>query len=231
MANDKWIAMCYLQQAGDERNKCYYNKSELFVITHGREFRIKLEQVDSIFIKNKLLLLPVILGGLIASLGMVAFFQNLYYSPYLLFLILAGILLFYFGMNGLPAFVIRSGNYENHFILWKKTGNLNAFTDYLSFFLKGNDDQSHLRSFFIPMNNAAMELLKVSGVALSNAPVFPYSKLNNIEIPFDFLIEIDPLEISVQITFLYNLEGILKPQVNGHLKIEDVKAVYNDIPK
>ena len=66
---------------------------------------------------------------------------------------------------------------------------------------------------------------------MNEAPVFPYSELNNIAITYEYLVEIDPLEISVQITFLYDSQGNLKPQVNGYLKMDDVKAIYSDIPK
>ena len=232
MVKNKWIAICYLQKAGDERNKCFFNETELFVITHGREFRIYLELINNITYKNKSLLLPIVAGGLVTSLGLLAWFQNIYFTPYLLFAILGGILLFYFGINGLPALVIQSGNNESHFLLWKRTVNLDVFISYISHYINSTEKSPNEKTFLIPLNTEQVYNLKELGkIKLSKMEVFSFSDQSSININYDYLIKVNPLNLSGQIIFVHHSDGTLKPEISGDLHIEEVEGIYNDIPK
>ena len=232
MVKNKWIAICYLQKVGDERNKCFFNETELFVITHGREFRIYLELIDNITYKNKSLLFPIVAGGLITSFSLLAYFQNIYFTPYLLFSILAGILVFYFGINGLPALVVQSGNNESHFLLWKRTVNLDVFISYISHYINSTEKSANEKTFLIPLSSEQVSNLKELGkIKLSKMLIYSFKDRSNINLYFDYLVKINPLNLSGQIIFVHHSDGTLKPEISGELLIEEVEGIYKDIPK
>ncbi len=109
------ITKCYLGKLNDESNKCVLYQDQLVIIKNGRENVFPLEEGLTFQFDHKKWMLPLISGGILGSLTLVAIFKGLYYPWYSLFsLIIASILLF-IGVEGSHVLIVKAGSVAINF--------------------------------------------------------------------------------------------------------------------
>ena len=77
--NQTW-AVCYLRQEGDERNVLKLDNVNLSIRKRGRLKTFFISEIDNIILGHKRLLLPLIIGGIISPLALIAIYENAYSS-------------------------------------------------------------------------------------------------------------------------------------------------------
>ncbi|MTI22168.1 hypothetical protein E1176_14145 [Fulvivirga sp. RKSG066] len=124
------IATSYIARLGDEKNRCFLSKKSLFIKYKGRLEQFDLSDIQELNFKHKLLLLPLILGGILAPFALLALLKDLGNPWLLLSGMVLGILLIYYGYDGTPTLSIATKVKEFDFFIKKPTPNLLAFSKY-----------------------------------------------------------------------------------------------------
>lgn len=132
--NTQTIATCYLHKAGNERHKIWLSRQHLQLLYHGRHRVFELGQVSHLAFNQRKLMLPLVGGGIAATLSLVAIFKT-YASPWLMLsLLVAGVLIAYLGYQGSWVLTVHEHKYHQDFFLKGITPNLRAFVNYANTF-------------------------------------------------------------------------------------------------
>ncbi len=132
MEADKIYAICYLHQANDERNKCLLTGKDLVVVRQGKTYRFPLIEIKRIAFGHRRVMLPLVAGGIVAPLSLLAIYT--YHSdPWLMLpLFFLGLFALYWGWMGYPALLIKDGVREHDFQLLYISPNMQAFAAFAS---------------------------------------------------------------------------------------------------
>lgn len=132
--NKHTVATCYLQKSGNEQHKVWLSREHLHLLYHGRLRVFELGQVQRLAFHQRKLMLPLVTGGITATLSLVAIFKT-YASPWLMLsLLVAGLLAAYLGYQGSWVLTVHENKYHQDFFLKGITPNLRAFVDYANTF-------------------------------------------------------------------------------------------------
>lgn len=132
--NTSTIATCYLQETGNEQHKIWLSREHLHLLYHGRYQVFELQGIHSIAFNRRKLMLPLVAGGIAATLSLVAIFKT-YANPWLMLsLLVAGILAAYLGYQGSWVLTIQENKNHQDFFLKTITPNLRAFVNYANTF-------------------------------------------------------------------------------------------------
>jgi len=116
-----------LYKQGDERNKCALTVTNLIITHKGTETNYLLKDLNHVKFHEKKLLLPLIVGGIIASLGLTANLSG-YYNPWLTMSVsIAGIYLFYYGWSDTWTLTLDTSLGNKDYYLRGVSLNLKAF--------------------------------------------------------------------------------------------------------
>lgn len=133
-APEPTIATCYLQESGNEQHKIWLNRELLQLMYKGRHRVFELKEIRSIEFNHRKLMLPLVLGGITATLSLVAIFRA-YYNPWLMLsLLVAGLLAAYLGFLGSWVLTVHENKYHHDFFLKTISPNLRAFVAYANTF-------------------------------------------------------------------------------------------------
>ncbi|MDF9800735.1 uncharacterized protein (DUF952 family) [Catalinimonas alkaloidigena] len=124
------IAIAYLQQDEDKENKCILTSQRLIVIHRGRVNSFERHHIKDLGFSKRRIMLPLVSGGIMAPLSLLAIFLNLYNPWPLMFIFFLGLALFYLGWQQHPVLTVRDGVKEHDFFLKEATPNLRAFTSF-----------------------------------------------------------------------------------------------------
>ena len=102
------IAICYIEKDKDEQNKCSLSNEYLYITRKGKSYSFELDQVSSLVFKQKRLLFPLIVGGIVGSLFLIAGFNFLINIWVAMIVGLAGMLVFYYGWVGSKTLTITA---------------------------------------------------------------------------------------------------------------------------
>lgn len=128
------IATCYLQEAGNEQNKLWLSPEHLQLWHRGRLRVFPLEQLRRLEFNHRKLMLPLVLGGIAASLSLVAIFKTHYNPILMLCLMVAGCLAAYRGYQGSRVLTIEEDKTYTDYYLSSISPNLRAFVTYVNTF-------------------------------------------------------------------------------------------------
>lgn len=147
--NETW-ATCYLKGNGDEKNVLKLDNRHFTIIKNGRSQHFDIHEIKSVHKSNKRLLLPLILGGILSPLALVAIYENLF-SPFLLLsAFFTGIFLLYIGWAGSYTLVITmEGNKDEFIFLRTIPKQVLKFIDFFNLFLMKNSYSENMRFFHI----------------------------------------------------------------------------------
>lgn len=101
------IASCYLNEPEDEANYLYLTSTYLKVLRRGKERKYGLSPFLKLEINHRTLLAPLIGGGLLSSISLTTLFTFSKWPILLLILSIAGLLLIYYGVNGVSVLTLK----------------------------------------------------------------------------------------------------------------------------
>ena len=166
------------------------------VIRHGGKTKAHFgrSEIQSIRIRHRILWLPLVIGGIITPLALVALIKT-FAAFWLLFLtVLAGLFLMYYGYTGTDALTISTRVKDYDFFVRSVTKHLRAFVKFANLQLREDDP-----NIYISVETDTWEQMKNSGlvpegqtVYLSryDAPALPYlaavnARENEVALKFD----------------------------------------------
>lgn len=114
---NKLIARYYFSDETDEKNVCTLSNSYLHIRLRNKLDSFHLDSIQSIVINQKILLMPIILGGIIAPLALLVLFDGRFNVWLMMTLAIAGFLLIYYGFVGMKALSITTHVKEYNFFL------------------------------------------------------------------------------------------------------------------
>jgi hypothetical protein len=121
------IAICNIVSADDDQNKCTLTHEHLYITQKGKQHAFKLDQITKVSFKQKKLLFPLVLGGVVGSLFLIAGFNFLINIWIAMIVGLAGILLFYYGWIGSQTIAILTNVKEFDIFINQITPPLRGF--------------------------------------------------------------------------------------------------------
>lgn len=129
---EETIAIAYLQQAEDKENKCMLTSERLMVVYRGNLNSFDRHHIKALGFHTRRLLLPLVSGGIMAPLSLLAIFLNLYNPWPLMFILFLGMALFYLGWQQHPVLTVTDTVKEHDFFLKEISPNLKAFVSFAS---------------------------------------------------------------------------------------------------
>lgn len=125
-------AFVFLREEGDENNKCIYTDKYLIVTIKGKRHYFELTNLKGIEIHARKLLLPLVFGGFVVPLSLVAIFRD-YFDPYVIILtIFVGLYSIYIGWSGIDQLSVNLKNEVLNFSLPALTDHFKAFVKYVN---------------------------------------------------------------------------------------------------
>ena len=109
--NEIW-AFCYLNNDEDTKNRCTLTQQELIIQRNGKDFRVPNNELKAVSLGRSKHLLFIILGGVIAPLSLLGIYENVFSTSLLLILFVLSIGLFYHGINGSEAIILKTKKFE-----------------------------------------------------------------------------------------------------------------------
>lgn len=132
MQDTKIIATCYLYAESNNDELCICTNANIQIKSKSKHIIAPLTDIKSIKIIKKKLLFPIIVGGVVAPLTLLAILFNLF-NPEILqaILVLAGIS-FYYGYFGKDAIQIEYRAASEILLLKKRMSHLAQFVEYIN---------------------------------------------------------------------------------------------------
>ncbi|MEQ9443749.1 MAG: DUF952 domain-containing protein [Cyclobacteriaceae bacterium] len=140
------IAICYLLQADDERNRCWLTNQHFYVQAKGKTRRFDLERIQRLAIEQRRWWFPVVAGGILAPLSLLAILLNLYNPWWLISLLVGSMLLWYWGASQHMVLAIHQPHHRQDIPLLNVTGNLREFVQFTNRFLRQGLPQLYVRA-------------------------------------------------------------------------------------
>lgn len=219
------LAFCYINKQGDEDNMCYLSKEKLFVRYKKKLYVFLNENVQGISFDSKMFLFPLVIGGIITPLSIHAIL-NTFVNPWLLLiLMIIGLFLMYYGWEGSVAMTIKTRVQEHYFFIKSTTPNLEAFSEYVEFFI--SDDEKG-RKFYFVMNINDWAEFKGQGNVKTDQPLLllNWKDARQIALGQDrVLLAVDPTENDIPISFVTTsnkkkLQPVISDNIPVHLIME-----------
>ncbi len=205
---------------------------QLVVIRNGKRDIFPLDKIITIKPDNKKLLLPLILGGVVAPFAFLSYFANLFHPWLHLILILLGMYSFYEGWSGRAVCTISLGHgNERHFYLPEISKNLQAFMDYVNSLKSESSPLSRL--LFFEVEEKGKDALFSIDKHETKGPFFPwigytfsqYKLLKKPSQTHDF-VAIDPSRAGREIKFEYNQSTKqMQPKLDGPIKKDALEQI------
>ncbi len=186
------LAICYFNSDDDDQNRCILTKEELIIYRNSKEFRVMNSDLTSLSIGKSKHLFYVIIGGIIAPLSLLAIYDHLFSTSLLLIIALSAIGLFYYGLSGTDALLIK--NKKNDYLI--QLDNVNEGLSNFMIFVNAIAPQ---------LNNPLVVYYAIRTKELKYQ-LFTPEEFNKTDPPDDFVI-IDFLKLKKEIT--------IKPVSNG----------------
>jgi hypothetical protein len=210
------IAICFLTNNKDHNN-CLYLTDEYFIIKKkGKIHPYELKALKHLYWAHKQLLLPIVAGGLVASLSVFAYMNDLLHPWVLIFLFLGGVLSMYYGFIGSPALGISLQSHNEHYIIKENTIFLQEFIDFVNLYLT----RKEAPCYFIEMDEAEWkEANELGYIKIEGARELLYEYANKTN---KILLKIDFHQIKGTITYLQSGNNTLKPYITENIPLSAI---------
>lgn len=131
IGEDTIIAQCYILKKGDENNICYLSADNLFIKSKGIVSHFPIDSIMNISFKHKILLMPIIFGGILAPFALIAVFNGYYNVWLMLSLMMGGLAILYYGIEGGQTMSVQTNVKEYDFFLKSVSPNLKSFVSFV----------------------------------------------------------------------------------------------------
>ena len=211
------VAQCYLQKGSDEANVCYLSQQHLFVRQFNRLHSFALESVLTIEFKHKLLLFPLIIGGIISPLALIALFNGILATWLMMGAFIGGLLILYYGVEGGNTLTIVTALKEYDFFIKAPSKNLKAF---ISFVLKYGKRGIPIAYFFLITKQEWNVARQAGHLDLKKAKEL----LEDPVVKEDMVtLRLEPLSAGIEVNYIYNKKELLVPSIKGALPVKDLQ--------
>ena len=213
------MASCYLQKAGDENNACYLSETRLFIRRSGKLDSFLLEDIKKIDFQDKLMMFPMILGGIISPLSLIALFNDVF-SPWLTMgSFIGGLFLLYYGYEGGNTLTVTTNVKEFDFFIKSSTKNLKSFISFVSRYRASNAPPAYYVLILEKEWLNARQHKQITFTASKELLEKPVFKNGYVTLLFE------PLSANVQVNYRENQQGELTPHMEGPISTTDLQPV------
>lgn len=212
------IARCFIK--ANDPNNCLYLTNKFFIVKiKGKAYDYDLEQLRQLSWSNRILLLPVVLGGLLSTLSVFAYMNGLLAPWLLVILFISGILLMYYGFLGAPALVVHLKNAEESYLLFKHSIYLQGFTDFVNSYIF----KKEAPEYYIEIDINEWQKIEQQGFLQVDRPrkllIKPSDAKNKIMLHIDFE------QVNGAITYLPDNNNELIPHVTENIPLSAVNRI------
>ena len=225
---DSPIAISYLLQENDDRNRIWLTEEHFYVQVKGKIRRFDLERIQRVAIEKRRWWFPVVAGGILAPLSLLAILLNLYNPWWLISLLVGSMLLWYWGATQHQVLAIHQYHHRQDIPLIMVSQNLHAFIRFTNRFLRHGSPP-----LYIEKEPKAWQEAQQRGYYAPNVlqkrgfiPAYTEEQWKDQSSPTaDWLIE-NPINVTSPIR--YEAEGKqLRPRIYGTIPL---KAIHkNDL--
>ncbi len=213
------LAFVYLHQEGDERNVCLISANDITLIRRGKKKVVRLKDVRQLSFSKKVLLLPIVLGGVFGPFFLIAILAGYFLPAANLLGFLISIFLFYYGLSGKEGLKVETINDVLEVFLPRISENLKSFVNFANHLVHQSQLQQEAFSFFIPISEKEKEAYEREQ-KWTSAPegVFGYTsdeRRNKRMAPGEYFLEIDARKENIRIKFENDHNGKLRPKLQG----------------
>lgn len=215
------LAFVYLLQEGDDKNVCLISPEDISLIYKKKERIFKLKDIRQLSFSKKVLLLPIILGGVFGPFFFIAILGDYFLPPANLLGFLISIFLFYYGLAGKEGLKVETINDVHEVFLPRITENLKSFVNFANHLVHQSQLQQEAFSFFIPLSDEEKDIY-VNEKKWNTGPdgVFGYTSdefKRKETAPGKYFIEIDARKENIRIKFENDHRGKLRPKLQGEI--------------
>jgi len=226
---DKVKAKVYLRMDGDSNNMMMLTDEKMMLKNKGKKQVYDLSAVKSLGTGNKKLLLPVLLGAVIAPFSFISYFTNIFHPMIHLIFTLLGLLLFFIGWMGRSTLVIYlPRGHEDFIFLPSITKNLNAFIEYANHQLRMEGNTTYKDLIFLEKDTHGMHWLYDEKSKEKRFPVFGYTYQQVRQHPdlMGKVIAIDPFQAKREIKFEFdNTTKMMRPKIEGTIDKKSINEI------
>jgi hypothetical protein len=144
---EKKIAICYVLHENDERNKLELTDRRLIVVRKGRMTAFANENIRSLTINQRKLLIPIIISGILTPLILVGFFKGLFHPAIAVVFIIVGFFSFYMGWMGEKVITVNMTMGYQDFHVSIVSDNITGFLNYVNQYIQ--DEPIHKRVLYL----------------------------------------------------------------------------------
>lgn len=220
MTEEVPIAICYLLHADDEQNRCWLTNQHLYVKTKGKIKRFDLERIQRLSVEQRRWWFPVVAGGILAPLSLVAILLNLYNPWWLISLLVGSMLLWYWGASQHMVLAVYQPHHRQDVSLSTVTPNLAAFVQFTNRFLHQGLQRIYVQAEPNAWQSAQQSGRYVPDALQKNGFISAYSPDQLEKVPASTVawLEVDPLKVASPIRY-ENEGGQLVPRIYGPLPL------------
>lgn len=220
------LAFCYIGKEGDDKNICYLTKENLLIRYKSRLSKFSHSEIQGMSFEHKILLFPLILGGIITPLSIHGLL-NTFLNPWLLLTcMVSGLFLMYYGWDGSSTMTVKTKIKDYDFFIRQPSSNLKAFAEYVQHYIS---DDVNARRFYFIINKNEWTNTKAAGLLNVKQPIHLYNwrdihreRRNGDNI----ILAVDPTENDIQITFQKTSDNKnLQPVISKNIPIGDIHEV------
>ncbi len=150
--NEAW-AVCYLSREGDAKNKCTLTRDEFLITRKARLYHYPVSQIQTVYLEKRKLLLPVIVGGILSPLSLLAIYENMFPPGILLPLFFAGLFMLYYGWSGAMALIIQTSARVYYIFMPNDTDHLTRFIAFSNTLIKSFNETTGEFYFYVLLSD------------------------------------------------------------------------------
>lgn len=215
--NEPIIAQCPLDPASPKKI-CLLSAQKLIVKEGSRLSSFELAEIKDILIKKKLLLLPLIAGGILTPLSLIAIFNELLNLWAMLMTFMAGALLMYYGWEGRFSFSVVTRVKEYDFFISGPNKNIRAFREFVLQRILNPEVVYYLKLTAEEWNSAKDQGYLKFDTPKTLTTVFDSSKDH-------VTLKIEPLKQGIPVHYISGSDSALVPVIRGKFPLEDFTKV------
>lgn len=213
------IAKCYIYQEGNEEDICYLAEENLYIKNKGVISHFPLDAIMNITFKKKIFLMPIVFGGIIAPFSMIALFNGYYNLWIMLSIMMGGLALVYYGIEGSETLSVQTNVKEYDFFLKSISLNLKSFVSFvINYQHRGQD----ALLFYFSLENSQWEQALTSNYIEPISPLkLSASRLSTDDEHIELAINISETSATVNYVMDKQLNKLV-PTIEKRISIDDI---------
>jgi hypothetical protein len=217
---EKPIAKSFIYKANDERNSCFLTDKRLVIVKRGKSYEFLLNEVLAVSLRDRKILFPIIIGGIVFSLSVVAIYTN-DYNPYILLTsLLAGLAMLYFGFTGMKAISVIEPKAETNFFLLNYDPSLDHFLEFVNRYIQRHEGSV---KYYLPVSEHHQNETIQAGTRLYEH----YDIMKSFEGKTLEVLEVDTSLPGVSVRYITEeASGNFQPVLDADIATSELKLIH-----